>query len=86
MTLHRLLITAFALTKAALAEEEHPDINDQHHEGMIYVGRMKEDEATGELMRVGFEKDNGPLLFPFCIEFWLPYELVCLASRISVRL
>mmetsp|Transcript_12389 Transcript_12389/g.31230 ORF Transcript_12389/g.31230 Transcript_12389/m.31230 type:complete len:488 (+) Transcript_12389:108-1571(+) len=35
--------------------EDHPDPNDEHYEGMIYVG--KHDEETGR--RIGFDKDNG---------------------------
>ncbi len=35
--------------------EDHPDPNDEHYDGMIYVG--KHDEATGK--RIGFDQDNG---------------------------
>jgi len=35
--------------------EDHPDPNDEHYEGMIYVG--KHDATTGR--RIGFDQDNG---------------------------
>jgi hypothetical protein len=35
--------------------EDHPDPNDEHYSGMIYVG--KHDEETGR--RIGFDRDNG---------------------------
>ena len=35
--------------------EDHPDPNEEHYPGMIYVG--KHDEATGR--RIGFDRDNG---------------------------
>ena len=35
--------------------EDHPDPNDEHYPGMIYVG--KHDEETGR--RIGFDQDNG---------------------------
>jgi formylglycine-generating enzyme required for sulfatase activity len=35
--------------------EDHPDPNDEHYDGMIYVG--KHDERTGR--RLGFDTDNG---------------------------
>ena len=35
-------------------EEPHPDVNEEHHPGMIYVGRLYDHDQS----RVGFEKDN----------------------------
>eukprot|EP00531_Pseudo-nitzschia_arenysensis_P003876 CAMPEP_0116145378 /NCGR_PEP_ID=MMETSP0329-20121206/16557_1 /TAXON_ID=697910 /ORGANISM="Pseudo-nitzschia arenysensis, Strain B593" /LENGTH=485 /DNA_ID=CAMNT_0003640971 /DNA_START=71 /DNA_END=1528 /DNA_ORIENTATION=- len=35
--------------------EDHPDPNEEHYGGMIYVG--KHDETTGK--RIGFDEDNG---------------------------
>lgn len=38
-------------------EEDHPNPNDEHYEGMIYVGRLHEDGVT----RVGWHEPNGTL-------------------------
>lgn len=38
----------------ALEEEPHPDPNDEHYDGMIYVGRH--DEISGR--RIGFDHDE----------------------------
>ena len=35
-------------------EEQHPDPNDEHYPGMVYIGRMDDDGK-----RVGFDADNG---------------------------
>jgi len=36
-------------------EEDHPDPNEEHHEGMVYIGRLDDDGQT----RVGFHEPNG---------------------------
>mmetsp|Transcript_27541 Transcript_27541/g.42400 ORF Transcript_27541/g.42400 Transcript_27541/m.42400 type:complete len:475 (-) Transcript_27541:217-1641(-) len=42
-------------TELGASVEAHPDPNDEHYDGMIYVGRH--DPITGR--RIGFEHDNG---------------------------
>jgi hypothetical protein len=51
-------------------EEAHPDPNDEHYDGMIYVGRLHADGVT----RVGWHEPNGMTLLvsSCCIPFLRP--------------
>ena len=52
------------------ALDPHPDPNDEHYEGMIYIGRHEEDGT-----RMGFDKNNGT---KDCYEYCLTmYEILC---------
>ena len=55
-----LCVLAAVVLSNEVNEEEgpHPDPNDEHHPGMIYIGRL-EGEKDEDRRRVGFEHDNG---------------------------
>jgi hypothetical protein len=40
-------------------EEAHPDPNEEHYEGMVYVGRLHADGVT----RVGWHEPNGMISY-----------------------
>ena len=49
-----LVATADIDTAEYTEEAPHPDPNNEHYDGMVYIGRMDENGR-----RVGFEVDNG---------------------------
>lgn len=57
-------------------EEEHPDPNDEHYPGMVYIGRMDDDGK-----RVGFDADNGKYVIIWLLKIYFglsSHVIVCI--------
>jgi len=48
-------LISYSFAAEADEEEPHPDPNDEHYDGMIYIGRLHHETKK----RIGFNEDNG---------------------------
>lgn len=63
------LISAIVANEATVEgdQEPLPDPNDENYAGMIYIGRMHEDDGK----RIGFDVDNGMLYVQYAVVCYL---------------